>query len=112
LATGLKIRHWPSESRTTNSPNIQLRIRETGGAPQGGISVSRTGFSISEAAAETPLYFQEIGEALAQADLHLHGQFPKRLAQYLYPPADFSQEQKKLAAEGYSNRVASLRLAR
>ena len=57
------------------------------------------GSQYPDAAAETALYLQGIGEALAQADLQLDGQFPKRLAQYLYPPASFSQEQKKLAAE-------------
>ena len=89
------------ESRTTSSPNIQLRILERkGGAPaKVAFLFPGQGSQYPDAAAETALYLQEIGEALAQADLHLDGQFPKRLAQYLYPPASFSQEQKKLAAE-------------
>ena len=42
---------------------------------------------------------REIGDAIAQADLCLNGQFERRMAQYLYPPASFSQEQKGLTAE-------------
>jgi acyl transferase domain-containing protein/NAD(P)H-dependent flavin oxidoreductase YrpB (nitropropane dioxygenase family) len=89
------------ERRTANSPNIQLRIAETkGGAPaKVAFLFPGQGSQYPDAAAETALYFQEIGDALAQADLYLDGQFPKRLAQYLYPPAIFTQEQRKLAAE-------------
>jgi acyl transferase domain-containing protein/NAD(P)H-dependent flavin oxidoreductase YrpB (nitropropane dioxygenase family)/acyl carrier protein len=41
---------------------------------------------------EVALYCPELRESLEQADQQLAGQFPKRLSQYIYPPAAFSSE--------------------
>ena len=85
------------ELRTPQNPNIHIRIREPGDAPIGKIAFlfPGQGSQYADAARETALYLTELRQAVAAADRCLSGSFPKRLAQYIYPSAAFSEDEQK-----------------
>ena len=86
------------------SSNIQFSIRLPAGNDRRKVAFlfPGQGSQYLAAASETARFFREIEEAIAHADLRLDGLLPKRITQYLYPPASFSHSEQRLALEELS----------
>jgi acyl transferase domain-containing protein len=92
------------ELRRPQNPNIHIRVRDTGDAPIGKVAFlfPGQGSQYVDAAREIALYLKQLGQAIAEADRCLSGSFLKRLAQYIYPSALFSQDEQKRAMDELS----------
>ena len=73
-------------------PHLKLNTRTPAEAPKVAFVFPGQGAQYVNMGRETALFIDEIRQSLEHADRSLKGQFPRRLSQYILPPAAFDAE--------------------